>query len=63
MVMSILLFQQKRIRQLELELEAIKPIVDCPIKTEEANTKQTEPTEPKPSFQAVTNGGEQRRLF
>ena len=63
MVMSILLFQQKRIRQLELELEAIKPIVACPTTTGEANnTKQTEPTEPKSSFQAVTNGGEQRRL-
>jgi hypothetical protein len=64
MVMSILLFQQKRLRQLELELEAIKPSIATPTAAEEANdTMQSEPTDPEPSFQAVPNGGEQRRLF
>src|ERR1700690_1488310 len=37
MVMSILLGQQRRIMQLERELEAIKPIVANPVVMEEAN--------------------------
>ncbi len=64
MVMSILVFQQKRIRQLEKELQAIEPSTANTNVTQESNDdKQTAPTEPKPSFQAVPNGGEQRRLF
>ena len=61
MVMSILLFQQRRIMQLERELEAIKP--------EKANTsenyEESTPLESKPesNVQVVPNGGEQRRLF
>ena len=64
MVMSILLFQQKRIRQLEKELVKIEPVTENTNEIQESNDdKQTEPTEPKPNFQAVPNGGEQRRLF
>jgi hypothetical protein len=64
MMMSILLFQQKRISQLEKELQAIEPGTANTNVPQEANDDiQTEPAEPKPSFQAVTNGGEQRRLF
>ena len=60
MVMSILLFQQKRIMQLEKNLEVIKPTI--------ASSSQTsEPTcpvqmEPKQSTQAIVAGGEQTRL-
>jgi hypothetical protein len=61
MVMSILLFQQKRIMQLERELETIKPEKVSPSESNEESV----PFESKPenSVQAVPNGGEQRRLF
>ena len=61
MVMSILLFQQKRIMQLERELEAIKPEKVNPSESCEACV----PLEYKPesNVQVVPNGGEQRRLF
>ncbi len=61
MVMSILLFQQKRIMQLERGLETIKPEKVSPSESYEASV----PFESKPesSVQAVQNGGEQRRLF
>ncbi len=61
MVMPILLFQQRRIMQLERELEAIKP--------EKANTsenyEESTPLKSKPegNVQIFPNGGEQRRLF
>ena len=61
MVMSILLFQQRRIMQLERELETIKPEKAKPQESYEASV----PFEPKheSSVQVVPNGGEQRRLF
>jgi len=61
MVMSILLFQQKRIMQLERELETINPEKVNPSESSEASV----PSESKPesSVQVVPNGGEQRRLF
>ena len=61
MVVSILLFQQKRIMQLERELETIKPEKINPSESHEESV----PFESKPeiSVQAVPNGGEQRRLF
>ena len=60
MIMSILLFQQKRMRQLERELEAIKPIVANSGVTEEAtDAKQLEP---KQSNQTAVSGGEQTRF-
>ena len=61
MVMSILLFQQKRIMQLKRELEAIKPEKVNPSESNEASV----PSESKPEsiVQAVPIGGEQRRLF
>ena len=61
MVMSILLFQQKRIMQMERELEAIKPEKVKPQESYEASV----PFESKheSSVQVVPNGGEQRRLF
>jgi len=60
MVMSILLFQQKRIMHFERELETIKP--------EKVNPESYEasvPFESKPesNVHVVSNGGEQRRLF
>ena len=60
MVMSILLGQQRRIRQLERELETIKPIVTNPVVTEEANDAKQ--LEPKQNIQSVVSGGEQTRL-
>ena len=61
MVMSILLFQQRRIMQLERELETIKPEKAKPQESYEASV----PFEPKheSSVQVVPNGGEQKRLF
>ena len=61
MVMSILLFQQRRIMQLERELEAIKPEKVNPSENYEVSA----PLESKPesNIQVVPNGGEQRRLF
>jgi hypothetical protein len=61
MVMSIPLFQQKRIRQLEQELQALKPEAANLSKSYEARV----PLDSKPEniVQAVANGGEQRRLF
>jgi hypothetical protein len=61
MVMSILLFQQKRLMQLEREMETIKPEKVNPSESHEASA----PFESKPeiSAQVVPNGGEQRRLF
>jgi hypothetical protein len=61
MVMSILLFQQKRIMQMERELETIKPEIVKPQESHEASV----PFEPKheSSVQVVPNGGEQKRLF
>jgi len=61
MLMSILLFQQNRITQLEQELWKIKP--------EEANPSKTQgksvPVEPKPNISSQPNaiGGGQSRLF
>lgn len=60
MVISILLFQQKRIRQVERELEAIKPSVANPTATEEAN--DVKQLEPKQSIQSAISGGEQTRF-
>jgi hypothetical protein len=61
MVMSILLFQQRRIMQLERELEAIKPEKVNPSENYELSV----PLESKleSNVQVVPNGGEQRRLF
>ena len=61
MVMSILLFQQKQIRQLERELQTTKPEAANPSESHEASV----PLESKPeqNVQVVPNGGEQRRLF
>jgi hypothetical protein len=66
MVMSILLFQQKRIRQLERELQTIMPnIADPEPASPSESCEASVPLEYKPesSVQAVPNGGEQRRLF
>ena len=61
MVMSILLFQQKKIRQLEQDLQALKPEAANLSESHEASV----PLESKPEniVQAVASGGEQRRLF
>ena len=61
MVMSILLFQQKRIMQLERELETIKPKKVNPSESNEASLPFE--SQPEINVQVVTNGGEQRRLF
>ena len=61
MMMSILLFQQKRITQLERELQAIKPEETNPSETQVQNVP-VEP-EPKPSAQPAAIGGGQSRLF
>jgi len=61
MVISILLFQQKRIRQLERELQAIKPQAVSPSESYEASVPLEFKSEG--NVQAVPNGGEQRRLF
>jgi hypothetical protein len=61
MVLSILLFQQKRITQLERELQAIKPEETNPSETQVQNVP-VEP-EPKPSAQPAAIGGGQSRLF
>ena len=61
MVMSILLFQQKRIKQLEREIKAIKPEEADPSESQ----FQTVPVEPEPktNAQPAMNGGGQSRLF
>jgi len=61
MVMSILLFQQKRLMQMERELETIKPEKISSSESREASV----PFESKPesTIRVVPNGGEQRRLF
>ena len=64
-VMSILLFQQKRIRQLERELQAIKPEVVDPeaANPEESQVKNvTVEPESKTSAQPAAIGGGQSRL-
>jgi hypothetical protein len=61
MVMSILLFQRKRLMKLENELEIIKPEKVNPSERNEASV-QIEPT-PESRVEVVSNGGEQRRLF
>jgi hypothetical protein len=61
MVMSILLFQQKRIMQMERKLETIKPEKVNPSESYEASVPFE--STPEISVQAVPNGGEQRRLF
>ncbi len=66
MVMSILLFQQKRIRQLERELQTIMPnIADPEPASPSESCEASVPLESKPeeNVQAVPSGGEQRRLF
>ena len=60
MVMSILLFQQRRIRQLEWELQAIKPDTATSSAGQEPNN--TDHTEPKITIPTVTSGGGQARL-
>jgi hypothetical protein len=61
MVMCILLFQQKRIRQMERELQALKPEVIFPSES----PVQSAPVElePKPNAQPAAIGGGQSRLF
>ena len=61
MVMSILLFQQKRLSNWSENWKPIKPKTANPSESCEASV----PFESKPesSVQAVPNGGEQRRLF
>ena len=61
MVMSILLFQQKRIMQLERELEIIKPEKVNPSESNEASAPFE--STPESNVQDVPNGGEQKRLF
>ena len=59
MVMSILLAQQKRIMQLEKELQGIKPNSTIASEIVTSNTKQLQTDQ---NSQAVSSGGEQRRL-
>jgi len=66
MVMSILLFQQKRIRQLERELQAIKPELADPQATNLAKSQaQKVNVEPelKTSIKPAAIRGGQARLF
>jgi hypothetical protein len=60
MIISILLFQQRRIRQLERELQAIKP--DTPPPSESQQTMRADQAQPKTSIPTATKGGEQLRL-
>jgi hypothetical protein len=60
MVMSILLFQQKRIRQLEQELRAIKPEAANPAESQVQNV--TVEPDLKASTQPATSGGGQSRF-
>ena len=55
MAMSILLFQQRRIRQLEKELQAIKPDIANSSATRELS--EAIQTEPKTNIQTTSSGG------
>ena len=60
MTMSILLAQQKRLRELEKKLDAIKQGPTNPLTNHEADTENQ--AETKANFQTFSNGGEQKRL-
>jgi hypothetical protein len=61
MVMSILLFQQRRIRKLEAKLKAIRPDTPAPPASQEPNTANQ--TQPEKNAQTIPSGGGQSRLF
>ena len=61
MVMSILLFQERRIGKLEAELQVIKP--DTPIPTESQEHSNAAEAKLENSVQTAPGGGGQSRLF
>jgi hypothetical protein len=60
LVMSILLFQQRRIRELERKLQAIKPDIAVSSATQELSEEIQ--TEPETNIQTSSSGGGQTRL-
>ena len=60
MVMSILIGQQRRIRELEKKLKATEP--SSAAGTTGQEFKETDPTEQKINSPTATSGGEQTRL-
>jgi hypothetical protein len=61
MVMSILLFQQRRISKLEAELQELKPDITIPTESQEPNNATQ--AKPENSDQTTQSGGGQSRLF
>lgn len=61
MVISIILFQQQRIINLERELQKIKPETPAPSVVQEPNTANQ--ASPETGVQRTQSGGGQSRLF
>ncbi len=61
MVMSILLFQQRRIRKLETVLQEIKPDITIPTESQEHNN--TTDAKPENDVQKAPSGDGQSQLF
>ncbi len=60
MIMSILLAQQMKIRELERELKAIKPDKPIPLSSQESNN--AEKAQPENTIQTAPSGGGQTRF-